>query len=112
MFLEAATTGGKNQKYVPQPFSDELAHPRRFALKPAFVTTLLKKESYLVEEEISPLLAEEEFAYPLVEEEITPPQTFLINKLKQYKNISLDETITMLNIEKNSQKISSSWLNF
>ena len=44
LFLEAATTGGKNQKYVAQPFSDELAHPRRFALKPAFVTTLLKKE--------------------------------------------------------------------
>ena len=104
LFLEAATTGGKNQKYVAQPFSDELAHPRRFALKPAFVTTLLKKESYLVEEEITPLLAEEEFAYPLVEEEITPPQTFLINKLKEYKNISLDEAISMLNIEKSSQK--------
>ena len=95
LFLEAATTGGKNQKYVAQPFSDELAHPRRFALKPAFVTTLLKKESYLVEEEITPLLAEEE---------ITPPQTFLINKLKEYKNISLDEAISMLNIEKSSQK--------
>jgi DNA mismatch repair protein MutH len=95
LFLEAATTGSKNQKYVAQPFSDELAHPRRFALKPAFVTTLLKKESYLVEEEITP---------PLVEEEITPPQTFLINKLKKYQNISLDEAISMLNIEKSSQK--------
>ena len=95
LFLEAATTGGKNQKYVAQPFSDELAHPRRFALKPAFVTTLLKKEIYLVEEEIVP---------PLAEEEITSPQTFLINKLKEYKDISLDEAISMLNIEKSTQK--------
>ena len=95
LFLEAATTGGKNQKYVAQPFSDELAHPRRFALKPAFVTTLLKKEIYLVEEEIVP---------PLVEEEITSPQTYLINKLKEYKDISLDEAISMLNIEKSTQK--------
>mgnify|MGYP001183949764 FL=1 len=95
LFLEAATTGGKNQKYVAQPFSDKLAHPRRFALKPAFVTTLLKKESYVVEEEINP---------PLVEEEIISPQTFLINKLKEYKDISLDEAISMLNIEKSTQK--------
>ena len=95
MFLEAATTGGKNQKYVAQPFSDELAHPRRFALKPAFVTTLLKKESYFAKEEIVPAL---------VEEEITSPQTFLINKLKEYKDISLDEAISMLNIEKSTQK--------
>ena len=95
LFLEAATTGGKNQKYVAQPFSDELAHPRRFALKPAFVTTLLKKESYLAKEEIVPAL---------VEEEITSPQTFLINKLKEYKDISLDEAISMLNIEKSTQK--------
>ena len=104
LFLEAATTGGKNQKYVAQPFSDELAHPRRFALKPAFVTTLLKKEIYLVEEEIVPPLAEEEIVPPLVEEEITSPQTFLINKLKEYKDISLDEAISMLNIEKSTQK--------
>ena len=113
LFLEAATTGGKNQKYVAQPFSDELAHPRRFALKPAFVTTLLKKEIYLVEEEIVPPLAEEEIVPPLVEEEIVPPlveeeitspQTFLINKLKEYKDISLDEAISMLNIEKSTQK--------
>ena len=94
LFLEAATTGGKNQKYVYQPYSDQLAHPRRFALKPAFVTTLLKKESYLTEEEIVP---------PIVEKTISP-QTFLINKLKEYKNISLDETISMLNIEKSTQK--------
>ena len=94
LFLEAATTGGKNQKYVAQPFSDELAHPRRFALKPAFVTTLLKRESYLVEEEIVP---------PIVEE-IISPQTFLINKLKEYKNISLDETISMLKIKESKQK--------
>ena len=104
LFLEAATTGGKNQKYVAQPFSDELAHPRRFALKPAFVTTLLKKEIYLVEEEIVPPLVEEEIVPPLVEEEITSPQTFLINKLKEYKDISLDEAISMLNIEKSTQK--------
>ena len=95
LFLEAATTGGKNQKYIQQPFSSELAHPRRFALKPAFVTTLLKKEIYLVEEEI---------VSPLVEEEIVSPQTFLINKLKEYKDISLDEAISMLNIEKSTQK--------
>ena len=104
LFLEAATTGGKNQKYVAQPFSDELAHPRRFALKPAFVTTLLKKEIYLVEEEIVPPLVEEEIVPQLVEEEITSPQTFLINKLKEYKDISLDEAISMLNIEKSTQK--------
>ena len=104
LFLEAATTGGKNQKYVAQPFSDELAHPRRFALKPAFVTTLLKKEIYLVEEEIESPLVEEEIVSPLVEEEIESPQTFLINKLKEYKDISLDEAISMLNIEKSTQK--------
>ena len=104
LFLEAATTGGKNQKYVAQPFSDELAHPRRFALKPAFVTTLLKKEIYLVEEEIESPLVEEEIESPLVEEEIESPQTFLINKLKEYKDISLDEAISMLNIEKSTQK--------
>ena len=95
LFLEAATTGGKNQKYVTQPFSDEVAHPRRFALKPAFVTTLLKKESYLVEKEIVP---------PSVEKEIVPPQTFLINKLKEYKDISLDEVMSILNVEKSTQK--------
>ena len=70
-FLRQQQQVGKNQKYVAQPFSDELAHPRRFALKPAFVTTLLKKESYLVEEEITPPLVEEEITPPLVEEEIT-----------------------------------------
>tara|TARA_Y100000996_G_scaffold399861_1_gene369288 strand:- start:56 stop:1450 length:1395 start_codon:yes stop_codon:yes gene_type:complete len=111
LFLEAATTGGKNQKYVAQPFSDELAHPRRFALKPAFVTTLLKRESYLVEEEIVPPIVEEEIVPPIVEEivppiveEIISPQTFLINKLKEYKNISLDETISMLKIKESKQK--------
>ncbi len=103
LFLEAATTGGKNQKYVAQPFSDELAHPRRFALKPAFVTTLLKRESYLVEEEIVPPIVEEEIVPPIVEE-IISPQTFLINKLKEYKNISLDETISMLKIKESKQK--------
>lgn len=102
LFLEAATTGGKNQKYVAQPFSDELAHPRRFALKPAFVTTLLKKESYSVKEEIVPPVVEE-IVSPVVEE-IISPQTFLINKLKEYKDISLDEAISMLNIEKSTQK--------
>ncbi|GIR20255.1 hypothetical protein CM15mP35_05160 [bacterium] len=52
LFLEAATTGGKNQKYVAQPFSDELAHPRRFALKPAFVTTLLKKDEFFIQDKV------------------------------------------------------------
>jgi len=104
LLLEAATTGSKNQKYVAQPFSDELAHPRRFALKQAFVTTLLKKESYLVEEEIISSTVEEEIVPPLVEEEMISPQTFLINKLKEYRDISLDEAISMLNIEKSTQK--------
>ena len=103
LFLEAATTGGKNQKYVAQPFSDELAHPRRFALKPAFVTTLLKKESYSVKEETVPPVVEEETVPPVVEE-VVSPQTFLINKLKEYKDISLDEAISMLNIEQSTQK--------
>ena len=94
LFLEAATTGGKNQKYVPQPFSNELAHPRRFALKPAFVTTLLKKEEFVASESV------EEIA----QEPIIPPQEFLINKLKEFKNISLEETIKMLGIEKSIQK--------
>ena len=96
-FLEAATTGSKNQKYVPQPFSNELAHPRRFALKPAFVTTLLKKEEYLIEDIIQQ--KEEKLI-----DDIVPPQVFLLNKLKEYKNISLDEVTSMLGIKKSTQK--------
>ena len=110
LFLEAATTGGKNQKYVAQPFSDELAHPRRFALKPAFVTTLLKKESYLVEEELSSNRRRNYSSNRTRDCSCSnsrrdfSPQTFLINKLKEYKDISLDEAISMLNIEKSTQK--------
>ena len=97
LFLEAATTGGKNQNYVPQPFSDDLAHPRRFALKPAFVTTLLKKGEYFDNEIIQ---ATEDKPLNLV----VPPRTFLLKKLQEYKNISLEETINMLGIEYSTQK--------
>ena len=97
LFLEAATTGGKNQKYVAQPFSDELAHPRRFALKPAFVTTLLKKDEFLIQDKVK---VEEE--KPV--EQIVAPQEFLLKKLEEFKDISLEDTIAMLGIEKSTQK--------
>ena len=97
LFLEAATTGGKNQKYVAQPFSDELAHPRRFALKPAFVTTLLKKDEFFIQDKVK---VEEE--KPV--EQIVAPQEFLLKKLEEFKDISLEDTIAMLGIEKSTQK--------
>ena len=93
LYLEAATTGGKNQKYIEQPKSLELAHPRRFALKPAFVTNLLNKDEYL-----------EEAKLELKENPTVSPQEFLLKKLQEYKNVSLEEIITMLDIEKSTQK--------
>jgi DNA mismatch repair protein MutH len=109
LFLEAATTGGKNQKPDPQPYSEEPAHPRRFALKPAFVTTLLKKEEFSLKEITQ---SEEEFSLKEVvqsEEErpkgsIVSPQVFLLEKLKEFKNISLDEAVSLLGIKKSTQK--------
>lgn len=97
LYLEAATTGGKNQKYVDQPCSDELAHPRRFALKPAFVTTLLKKDELFIQDKVK---VEEE--KPV--EQIVAPQEFLLKKLEEFKDISLEDTIAMLGIEKSTQK--------
>ena len=93
LYLEAATTGGKNQKYIEQPRSLELAHPRRFALKPAFVTKLLNKDEYLedakTEVKVNPTVS---------------PQEFLLKKLEDFKDVSLEEIILMLGIEKTTQK--------
>jgi len=97
LFLEAATTGGKDQEPKEQPFSTELAHPRRFALKSAFVTTLLHKEDFMKEEQL-----EVKDVKPI--DEIIPPQEFLLKKLQEYENISLEETLSILGIEKSTQK--------
>ena len=96
LFLEAATTGGKNQKYVAQPFSDELAHLED-SFKPAFVTTLLKKDEFFIQDKVK---VEEE--KPV--EQIVAPQEFLLKKLEEFKDISLEDTIAMLGIEKSTQK--------
>ncbi len=97
LYLEAATTGVKNQKYVEQPFSKELAHPRRFALKPAFVTTLLKKE------QISNLESEPK-PQVIKDKPVVLPQDALTNKIDEFRNISLEETLKILNIKKSNQK--------
>ena len=97
LYLEAATTGGKNQKYIKQPFSKELAHPRRFALKPSFVTTLLKKEQITnIESAVKPQV--------IKDRPVVLPQEALINKLEEFRNISLEETFKILNIKKSNQK--------
>jgi len=42
-FLEACTTGTKNQKKVSQPFSLHMAPPRRLALKQKFLTSIAQE---------------------------------------------------------------------
>jgi len=42
-FLEASTTGSKNQKLLQQPNSSIKAKPRRFALKSRYMTTVLNQ---------------------------------------------------------------------
>lgn len=50
-YLEACTKGGK---YVKQPYSDELAISRAFALKPSYLKTIIEKE--LGQEHIEPIV--------------------------------------------------------
>ena len=73
---------------MAQPYSEEPAHPRRFALKPAFVTTLLKKEEFSLKEaelkkKISDAQKANEELRPKVS--IVSPQVFLLEKLKEFK---------------------------
>lgn len=52
-FLEASTTGTKNQKLTSQPNNVLKAKPRRFALKPTYMSSILNQmyfENILIEE--------------------------------------------------------------
>lgn len=43
VYLEAATTGSGHGKVYPQPYSDRPAKPRRWALKPTYMTTVINQ---------------------------------------------------------------------
>ena len=94
LYLEAATTGSKNQKYIPQPNSKELAHPRRFALKPAFVTGLLNMKSGGV--------ANNDYSEAL--EKTISPEKYLLTELSKMRNMPLIEVLDLLEMKESKQK--------
>lgn len=81
-FLEASTTGSKNQKSVKQPNSEIIAKPRRFALKPRYMSSVLNQMYF------NNIILEGEVDMELLDN--------LIEKLKQYQGKSFEEVSSAL----------------
>jgi DNA mismatch repair protein MutH len=81
-FLEASTTGSRNQKSVKQPNSEIIAKPRRFALKPRYMSSVLNQMYF------NNIILEGEVDMELLDN--------LIEKLKQYQGKSFEEVSSAL----------------
>jgi len=81
-FLEASTTGSRNQKSIKQPNSEIVAKPRRFALKPRYMSSVLNQMYF------NNIILEGEVNMELLDN--------LIEKLKQYQGKSFEEVSSAL----------------
>ncbi len=91
-YLVAATTGGKNEPLVQQPFSSVLAKKRRFAFKQSYLNEVIKE--HIFHKEGMSFFGEDFAKYPF---------EYLINeKIKPYLGKSFSELKKTLNVEGNS----------
>ena len=81
-FLEASTTGSKNQKLLTQPNNAKKAKPRRFALKPRYMTSVLNQIYF------NNIIASGDVNLELLES--------LIGKLKNFHGKSFEEISSTL----------------
>lgn len=90
LYLGAAPKASSSKDRRKQPFSTELAKPRAFAFKTAYMTYVLN--NYIVPGKIT-------YEPIIVDEAVDSFEDYVIAKIDRYKNFSIEELCTEFDVE-------------